>query len=326
MKYQSIVFAGICGLMAYIPASLSALSTRERESAYSQAASIPTLPPESEIPPPLYPMFPQEGVRQPQTILPETKPATPPQASQAPKAPPAAAPPVIINNNNNNNNNVGGYSSTPPAAIIYPNAPRAAIAPSPAAPAQAAPAPVAPMQASPVAAPSYGYVPPVSGRQLLSYQIRSALSDSQLKRVQYYISADILLSRSVAATYKAPAVSSGEVVFSNGQYVERILISKDTPGQLLHRTVAYRQDGLAVELLGICFEQNRDNIIYFQPVYGFYGFMSDPGTSAAGVQTKYGRYTYEVFLPESAWPYLMGVVNMEYKNDQSRNAPGRALR
>jgi hypothetical protein len=130
----------------------------------------------------------------------------------------------------------------------------------------------------------------------------------------------------VDKNYKAPSVSAGEVVFSNGQYVERILISKNTPGQLLHKTVAYRQDGLAVELLGICFEQNRNNLIYFQPVYGFYGFMNAPGTNVAGVQTKYGRYIYEVFLPESAWPYLMGTVNIEYKDDQSRNAPGRIVR
>jgi hypothetical protein len=90
--------------------------------------------------------------------------------------------------------------------------------------------------------------------------------------------------------------------------------------------VAYRQDGLAVELLGIGFEQNRNNIIYFQPVYGFYGFMNVPGTNAVGVQTKYGRYIYEVFLPDSVWPYLMGTVNIEYKDDQSRTAPGRPVR
>jgi hypothetical protein len=270
-------------------------------------------------------MFPPENIQQPGVIVPEEKVATEPVP--APPPPASAAPAIIINNNNNNNNgnNAGGYGAIPPI-IIYPNAPRSeTVQPSTfdTPPAQAPY--TAPAQSTPAVPPAYGYTPPVSGRQFLTYQMRSALSDAQLRQVRYYLSADIILSRNVEANYRAPAVSASQVVLNNGQYIERIQISKDTPGQLLHRTVAYREDGLAVELLGICFEQNSNNILYFQPAYGFYGFMNAPGTNASGVQTKYGRYVYEVFLPEASWPYLMG-VNMEYQADQSRNAPGRPVR
>jgi hypothetical protein len=339
MKYQGIALAGIFGVMlAYIPVSLSALASRERNPAYHQTPSVPMLPPVSEMPPPLYPMFPPENIQQPAAIAPEEKVA--PAPVPAPQPPASAAPAIIINNNNNNNNgyNAGGYGAIPPI-IIYPNEPRSeTIQPStsdtpaaPVAPSAVPPVPTqtpytAPVQSMPAVSPAYGYTPPVSGRQFITYEIRSGLSDANLKQLQYYVSADILLSRNVAADYKAPTVSAGQVVFNNGQYIERIFISKDTPGQLMHKTVAYRQDGVAVELLGICFEQNRNNILYFQPAYGFYGFMNAPGTYASGVQTTYGRYVYEVFLPEASWPYLMGVVNMEYQADQSRNAPGRPTR
>lgn len=77
--------------------------------------------------------------------------------------------------------------------------------------------------------------------------------DLNIKEVQFYNSDKIILTRNIP--YDEAKVLDGEIKFENGQYVEEIIIKKETPG-------ICRSDK-DMEL-GISFEQGQNKVIYFK--------------------------------------------------------------
>jgi len=61
-------------------------------------------------------------------------------------------------------------------------------------------------------------------------EMRNQLNDNQLnvKDVQFYNSRKLVLKRNL--TYDETKIARGEIKFENGQYVEEIIIPKNTPG------------------------------------------------------------------------------------------------
>lgn len=82
-------------------------------------------------------------------------------------------------------------------------------------------------------------------------EMRNQLNDNQLKveDVQFYNSRKLILKRNL--TYDETKIARGEIKFENGQYVEEIIIPKNTPG------VAVNSTGKRID---VAFEQgfNRD--------------------------------------------------------------------
>ncbi len=77
--------------------------------------------------------------------------------------------------------------------------------------------------------------------------------DLDIKKVQFYNSDKIILTRIVP--HNAARVADGEIRFENGQYVEEIIIKKETPG--ICRSVNNIE-------LGISFEQGQNKVVNFR--------------------------------------------------------------
>lgn len=100
-----------------------------------------------------------------------------------------------------------------------------------------------------------GILTSCNNKILFTYDIKKRLDEKDLdiERVQFYNSEKILLRRSIP--FDEAMVSAGEIKFENGQYVEEIIIKKETPG-------ACDYDG-DMEL-GVSFEQGENKIIRFR--------------------------------------------------------------
>jgi len=98
-------------------------------------------------------------------------------------------------------------------------------------------------------------------RSIVQPQTRDRFDENQLKMVQFYVSRDIELTR-VLAYGESASVSSGRVIFVDGQRKERVRISysfwrfwRRTPGVMVG--MLNSDDG---EWLLISFEENNDNL------------------------------------------------------------------
>ncbi len=138
-----------------------------------------------------------------------------------------------------------------------------------------------------------GILTSCSNKILFTYDIKQRLDekDLEIERVQFYNSEKILLRRAIP--YDEAMVSEGEVKFENGQYVEEIIIKKETPG-------ACNYDG-DMEL-GISFEHGENKIINFKlnKLANFYEI--DVHKRGGGLGTiEYDSTIYEIQpLSESA--------------------------
>jgi hypothetical protein len=161
---------------------------------------------------------------------------------------------------------------------------------------------------------------------------RASLMYEQLKKVQYYVDEDILLSCELN-TSEVPVVSSGKVIYTNGKRFEEIFIPKNTPGELI--TVSRLNfGGTEAECFGICFEaskNDRDKILWFRPgnlrniyVDGYYLINFGAGEG----EVKYGDKIYNVTITDedgnisSNWPYLLFERSDTRKDSNSKHDVG----
>jgi hypothetical protein len=135
----------------------------------------------------------------------------------------------------------------------------------------------------------------------------------------------IILTREVSRDEK-PAVASGVIVLSDGRYIERIVIPRGTPGELMKTSFLKFDDGTeSEECFGICFEgseNDRNEILYFKRGQVSAGWKEGYYLVYTGGETekvRYGDKIYKVTIPSwyrNAWPYLLGVVNSKHAEDR----------
>jgi hypothetical protein len=116
-------------------------------------------------------------------------------------------------------------------------------------------------------------------------------SDEDLKKIQLYLSDDIVLQRKLASS--STEIISGQVKIVNGEQVEEVILRRGTPGVLVNVAVDGR--------LGVSFE--KDDAHYLS-------FVSNPNEG--------GKYV----LAASEWQNKVGKVKYEdkewYTNPQYR--------
>lgn len=145
-------------------------------------------------------------------------------------------------------------------------------------------------------------------------------SEEELKRIQFYISEDILLFRELRKGESE--IVSGEIKIRNGRKVDEVVIKKGTPGVLLFRP---KEDKFAIS-----FEDGSDErYLIFGPSRkrgrnGRYGLLSKDWNRRSGKVTYDGR-TYNTGS-DSAYAALM--VDLKRIRDtevRSRVAKGRTV-
>lgn len=108
-------------------------------------------------------------------------------------------------------------------------------------------------------------------------------SENELKRIQFYLSHDIILRRQI--TEGASEIIRGEIKVLDGKKVEEILIRRNTPGVLVYNPKENR--------FGVSFEADRDDLY----------LMFGPNPKSGG------RYT----LLASEWKRRRGTVSYSGK-------------
>ncbi|MBS4059588.1 MAG: hypothetical protein KG029_04260 [Bacteroidetes bacterium] len=138
--------------------------------------------------------------------------------------------------------------------------------------------------------------------------------DLDIGDIQFYNSHEIVLERNLS--YEDTKVAAGKISFENGQYVERIIIKKRTPG------VCEFYDESAID---VSFEQGENRQLKFvlNPKLHYQ-------VSALEWERKYGRISYDTtsyfILPGGEKAMLRVKKEDIFKFDkQERVAPGRSV-
>ena len=126
-------------------------------------------------------------------------------------------------------------------------------------------------------------------------------SDRQLGSIQYYVSKDIVLFR--ANTMGESEIVNGKVVMKKGEKVQKIVIKRGTPGQLVYNPKYDR--------FGVSFDQDsKDNFLMFGPN------QNDRGEYmllAKEWQDGYGLITYgdQEYRTSSASAYAALMIELD---------------
>ncbi|MEO0340432.1 MAG: hypothetical protein AAF242_14625 [Bacteroidota bacterium] len=143
-------------------------------------------------------------------------------------------------------------------------------------------------------------------------------SEDQIRRIQFYLSEDILLSRRLGGS--ASTIEGGEIKVINGRKVEQVVIAKGTPGVVLFSP---KSDRLAVS-----FESGGDDR------YLMFGPNSKVGGRfvllAKEWDRRSGQVTYEdkLYRVEGKSAYASLMVDLKKINKtvvNSRKAGGRTV-
>ena len=143
-------------------------------------------------------------------------------------------------------------------------------------------------------------------------------SERELKRIQYYLSEDIILRRQVSKGSKE--IISGEIKIIDGKKVEEVRIPKGTPGVLLFLPKENR--------FAIGFEDGSDKYLVFGPeteLGGRYTLKAKDWKRNSGTVTYDGKTYYTA--SEAAFASLM--VDLRKIKDvtvKSRTAKGRKVK
>ncbi|GJM35361.1 MAG: hypothetical protein DHS20C18_43620 [Saprospiraceae bacterium] len=142
-------------------------------------------------------------------------------------------------------------------------------------------------------------------------------TDSELQRIQFYLSRDIILQREL--TGGKSDIVSGEIKIVRGKEIEEVIIRKGTPGVFLFSPKANR--------FAVGFEENDNNFLIFGPspkANNRYVLRASDWSNNTGTVT-YADKKWRTST-DSAWSNLM--VDLKKVNKVSRKtkvASGRKV-
>ncbi len=143
-------------------------------------------------------------------------------------------------------------------------------------------------------------------------------SKSELRRIQFYVSQDIVLYRGVAD--RANRIQKGQIRLENQEEVEEVIIKRGTPGVFID---APRKNHFA-----IAFDDDRDHFLMFGPnskANGRFLLMAKDWNEHSG-EITYGGRIYET-TSASAYAALMVDIKRAKKTKySSTTAEGRRVR
>lgn len=142
-------------------------------------------------------------------------------------------------------------------------------------------------------------------------------SESELQRIQFYLSEDIVLRRTLGVGESR--ITEGKIELRNGRDVEQIVFKEGTPGVLLFSPKENR--------MAISFEEDSEKYLMFGPnpqVGGKYVLLAKDWDRRVG-QVSYNGRTYNT-TSESALACLL--VDIDKYNDvdyESKTVGGRKI-
>ncbi|HKK79930.1 MAG TPA: hypothetical protein VJ933_09890 [Phaeodactylibacter sp.] len=142
-------------------------------------------------------------------------------------------------------------------------------------------------------------------------------STSDLERIQFYLSDDIVLRREL--TGGRSEVISGEIKIIDGRKVEQVVIPKGTPGVL-----AFQSDG---GRLAVSFEDGEDRYLMFGPnptVDGRYTLLASAQKKRFSVVTYEGK-KWRVQRNDAYTNLMVDLKKINKVAVQSRTAKGRRV-
>ena len=147
---------------------------------------------------------------------------------------------------------------------------------------------------------------------------RGDFSEAELKRIQFYVSEDIVLSRELRKG-ESPQIEEGKIKLVRGKRIERVVVNQGTPGVLVFKP---KDDRFAIS-----FEEDDDAYLMFGPNPKYndrYALLAKEWKRGFGkVSYKGNLYTVE---SSSAFATLMvdlrKIGDTDYK---SRTARGRTV-
>lgn len=149
-----------------------------------------------------------------------------------------------------------------------------------------------------------------------SHQLREnvAASDIDLQDIQFYNSQKIVIERQI--TSEETKVASGKIRFENGQFIERIIIKKNTPGIC---------ESFNESVVEVAFEQGDNRALKFVR-----NARDKYQISALEWEGKFGRISYDTtffFIVPGSEKALLKVKKEDITkfNKQERVAPGRSV-
>ena len=144
-------------------------------------------------------------------------------------------------------------------------------------------------------------------------------SEKELKRIQFYLSDDIVLTRQ--ANGGSSEIVSGEIKVVNGKRVEQIVIEKGTPGVLLFRP---KQNRFAVSFEA----KGTDRYLIFGPgnrTNGRYVLKASEWKRRYGTVTYDGK-NYRVDGSNSIASLMVDLEKVQRVSVKSRKASGRTIK
>ncbi|MCO6491665.1 MAG: hypothetical protein J5I98_24830 [Phaeodactylibacter sp.] len=143
-------------------------------------------------------------------------------------------------------------------------------------------------------------------------------SESQLKRIQFYLSEDIVMRRELSGARSE--ITSGEIKMVDGRQVEEVVIRKGTPGVLLFLP---EKDRFAVS-----FEDGgRERFLVFGPnpkVNGRYVLLASEWKRRSGMVTYEGK-KWRVDDRSAYASLLVDLKKVNRVSVDSRTATGRRI-
>ncbi len=130
---------------------------------------------------------------------------------------------------------------------------------------------------------------------------RSSWSEEDLKRIQFYVSSDIVLNREF--TSGESAISNGKIKIKNGKKIEEVIIRSGTPGALLFIPKENR--------FAISFEQGNESPFL---MFGPNPKINDRYALLAKEWKKYGgkvHYAGNVYNVSSSAAFASLLVDMD---------------
>ncbi len=142
-------------------------------------------------------------------------------------------------------------------------------------------------------------------------------SDQELKRIQFYLSDDIVLRRELKGARSE--VVSGEIKMVDGRKVEQVVIPKGTPG-----VVVFQPRG---DRLAISFEEGSERYLVFGPnptVNGRYTLLASSQRRRSSIVTYEGK-KWRVAREDAYANLLVDLDKVKRVAVKSRTAGGRRV-
>ena len=143
-------------------------------------------------------------------------------------------------------------------------------------------------------------------------------SDAELKRIQFYVSQDIVLYR--GSSDGGTRIKDGQIRVESARNVEEVVIKRGTPGVFIDSP---RNNHFAIR-----FEDERDHYLMFGPnkkAGGRFLLMAKDWDSNSG-EITYGGQVYETTSASAYAALMVDIKRAKKTKDRSKTAEGQRLR